>query len=129
MSNKNRHLARQPAAQPLTETSTLPAGTDVVDAMLLAQENLGAPGEGAGADTTPGAEGDDTTPGADGAGADTPPAPGPKAGDEVRVVAVHGDMHHQLTGVKFTQTEETLAVLDSFIEVQVAAGKLRLVTD
>jgi hypothetical protein len=46
---------------------------------------------------------------------------------KVRIVAVHGDFYHQLTGQKFTQTEETEVDLDSFLQVQIDAGKLRVV--
>lgn len=60
---------------------------------------------------------------------DAPPDVAAPASNKVRIVAVHGDFYHQLTGQKFTQTEETEADLDSFLQVQIDAGKLRVASD
>jgi len=47
----------------------------------------------------------------------------------VRVKAVHGDIVHAFTAQRFTTTDEDKTDLDTWVQIQLDAGKLELVKD
>ena len=64
----------------------------------------------------------------DAAPAKTDDAPKIRAKKAVYVRAVYGNLHHLFTGVTFT-TDPKKVEIDGFLQAQLDAGKLEIVTD
>lgn len=64
----------------------------------------------------------------DAAPAKTDDAPKTRAKKAAYVRAVYGNLHHLFTGVTFT-TDPKKVEIDGFLQAQLDAGKLEIVTD